>query len=128
LSAKLRGDMNAQLPHLAARRKSGYLWNLGAMGIKVCETFIEFVDELQASDPGRAEWFAAAYQRAVDAIPPKAAADPGPEVERRPTSVDTTSPPTLSASMPMTTTSPESKVTVIRALPLERRPGPGVEE
>jgi hypothetical protein len=65
LSAKERGNINAQLSHLAKRRKANHRWDLGSMTVRACELFVGFVDQVRASDPGRSEWFEIAYRRAV---------------------------------------------------------------
>jgi hypothetical protein len=98
LSQPARQAINAQLAHVSIHRITGYTWPVETLVADTCRTFVSFVDQLQASDPARAVWFAAAYQVAKQQVGKHAAmlATPG-------------------MSVPMSTTSPSSATTVTLA-------------
>lgn len=63
-----RDGINAQLAHLAARRRGRYLWDLGDLVIRTCGRFCVFVDGLRLAHPDRAQWFDDPYQRALTVL------------------------------------------------------------
>jgi hypothetical protein len=60
LTETQRGRANAQITHLAARRRWNHRWPLPQMTSRCCRTLLRFVDELEQEAPQRAKAFAKA--------------------------------------------------------------------
>jgi hypothetical protein len=63
-----RDGINAQLAHLAARRRGQYPWHLGELVIRTSSRLCIFVDGLRLAHPDRADWFDVPYQRALGVL------------------------------------------------------------
>lgn len=57
LDQRTRDTINAQLHHLAGRRRAGATWDFPCMLAAFAHRFLEFANELAEQDPDRAEWF-----------------------------------------------------------------------